>query len=350
MPVFTRTAATSALAPATKTGTMHNAHHARERRYLPLVINGIERYALPDTGLTENAITEDYAMSIGAVIKPASLKHSFVNARSQPFESVGVTNLVVSLPESSSKNPEVRKWTCSFAVVKELAAPLVMGSHFLRMTGALTSLAHLLVKKSMSVFHDPLLELKKVWRFMHMNLPTQELACYLDDNIVFAALDSGSDIDVVSLDYARSRKWRIRPLPDDEGYVLLANNELVKLKGYVKTAFEIPGRRPRTKRFYVLDGLMCDAVLGDPTLEALDVFNTAGSSIIESSTSEDMNAFHMIQWVEKIDEIGQDAERILSDASAKMTSSERKKKWKFNFRTSPEKRSLANDRGMFLCD
>lgn len=251
-------------------------------------------------------------MSIGAVIENSPHEHSFVNARNQSFQAIGTTRLVISVADNSHQHSLERKWTCYSAVVKHLAAPLVLGSHFMRTTETFTSLAHLLVKKTMSISHDHLHGLKRVWRFMHMDLLTQELGCYLDDKFVFAALDSGSAIDVVSLGYAKSRKWQVKLLPEGEGYVQLANDELVKLTGYVETTFEYAGECRISKRFYVLDGLACDVVLGDPTLEALDIFNTAASSIIDRSESEELGDFRMIQWIEEIDKIGQDAESILA--------------------------------------
>lgn len=144
---------------------------------------------------------------------------------------------------------------------------------------------------------------------------TQEMVCCLDDKAIFAGLDSGSDIDVVSLDYARSRKWKTIPLTDGEGYVVLANNELVKLTGYVGTAFEIPGGYPESRRFYVLDGLACDDLLGDPTIEALDIFNQFQDFIIDRVSAKNRDCFHVIQWVETIDEIGQEVEKILAGSS-----------------------------------
>lgn len=277
-------------------------------------INGRPAHALPDTGIIGNAICEDYALDLGAIIERPASKHHFVNAKNQPFESVGTTKLTISIPEALSKTSPKRDWVCSFAVVKHLAAPLVLGNQFLRKTEALVSLSHLMVRKTISVISDKFDRLKKVWRFMHMDMPTQKLGCSLDAEPAFAALDSGSDIDVVSLVYAKFRKWRIKPLPEGEGYVLLANNELVKLSGYVETTLGIRGGCIR-RRLYVLDGLVCDVVLGDPTIEALDIFNKFQSSLVDTTVAEDMDPFHMIQWVEEIDQIEHELEDLLARPS-----------------------------------
>ncbi|KAL1871655.1 hypothetical protein Daus18300_004655 [Diaporthe australafricana] len=307
---------------------------------------------MPDTGAVVNAISEDYALSIGAVIKRPPHQNDFTNAKNRKFKKIGETQLVVLIPDTDMRRLTGRKWTCSFAVVKQLAAPLVIGLRFLRMTQTYTKLAHLLVKKTLSVFHDHLHGLKRVWRIMHMDLLTQKMACYLDDRAIFAALDSGSDKDVVSLDYASSRNWKTIPLPDGEGYVMLANSELVKLIGYIEKAFQVPGGYLESRRFYVLDGLASDVVLGDPTIEALDLFNNFKGDLIDLDTAEDMDCFHMIQWVETIDKMGEEVEQILSGSfdppPARVS---RTTGWKsFLGIKSVEKKSLANNSGRTLCN
>lgn len=300
--------------PAEVRSSLNNSYKARERRFLPVEINGRPAHALPDTGIIGNAICEDYALDLGAIIERPASKHHFINAKNQPFESVGTTKLTISIPEALSKTSPRREWVCSFAVVKHLAAPLVLGNQFLRKTEALVSLAHLMVRKTISVMSDKVDRLRKVWMFMHMNLPPQKLGCSLDAEPAFAALDSGSDIDAVSLTYAKFREWEIKSLPEGEGYVLLANNELVKLAGYVETTLGIRGGCI-ARRLYVLDGLACDVVLGDPTIEALDIFNKFQSSLVDTTVAEDMDPFHMIQWVEEIDQIEHELEDLLARPS-----------------------------------
>lgn len=291
---------------------LNKSYKARERRYLPLKINCKPAHALLDSGASDNVICEHYAQAIGAVIERPSSKHHFANAIKSPFESVGTTTLTFSISEDRIETSRKSEWTCSFAVVQHLAAPLVLGNQFLRETGALANFAHLMVRKTLSVMSDKFDQFRKVWRFMHMNLPTQKLGCSIDAEPAFAALDSGSDIDVVSLSYAKLRDWQIEPLPEDEGYVLLANNELVKLAGYVDTTLGIRGGCiPR--RLYVLDGLVCDVVLGDPTIEALDIFNEFQSSLVETTAAEEIDLFCNIQCVDKIKQIEHEVDQLLAE-------------------------------------
>lgn len=132
---------------------------------------------------------------------------------------------------------------------------------------------------------------------------------------------------MVSLTSAKLREWEIVSLPEDEGYVLLANNELVKLAGYVETTLGIQGGCI-TRRLYVLDGLVCDVVLGDPTIETLDIFNKFQSSLVDTTAAEDMDLFHMIQWVEEIDQIEHELEELLAEHPSAASSGTAKTGWR----------------------
>lgn len=302
------------------------SYKARERRYLPIDINCKPAHALLDSGVIGNAICEDYAQAIGAVIERPSSKQHFVNAKGNRFESVGTTILTFSISADRFETSRKSEWTYSFAVLQRLPAPLVLGNQFLQETGGLARFTQLMARKTLSVVSDKIDKLRKVWMFMHMSLPTQKLGCFLDAEPAFAALDSGSDIDAVSLSYAKFREWKLESLPEDEGYVLLANNELVKLAGYVDTTLGIRGGCiPR--RLYVLDGLFCDVVVGDPTIEALDIFNEFQSSLVDTASAEGMDLFCNIQCVDKIKQIEDEVDQLLAERPGAASIKTGKNRW-----------------------
>ncbi|KAJ4416618.1 hypothetical protein N0V82_006627 [Gnomoniopsis sp. IMI 355080] len=264
-------------------------YQIKERRYLPVSIAGVDNYALPDTGVRANVISYEYALSVGAVID-ISQKRIFKNARQQAFRSLGATRLDVSLADDRTK-----QWTCSFDVVETLAAPLVLGSQFLEMTGTLKDFAHRLVKKAMSFVRD--VGHKTVYTFMHMGSPRQKLGCLLDSELVFADVDSGSHLNFVSPDLVKLQGWNVTSLRDADSWVMLADGEMVKLDRYVETTLGISGGCIN-ERFYVLEGLSCDAVIGDPTIESLDLFNRFSNSLIDLDFPEEKVNFYNITWVE----------------------------------------------------
>ncbi|KAJ4386421.1 hypothetical protein N0V93_009316 [Gnomoniopsis smithogilvyi] len=263
--------------------------HIPERRYLPVSIAGVGDYALPDTGVRGNVITYDYALSVGAVIDE-SQKREFKNARKQAFGSLGTTRLDVSLTDDPTK-----RWTCNFDVVETLAAPLVLGNQFLEMAGIFKTFAHRLVKKALSFVRG--VGNKTVYTFMHMGSPRQKLGCFLDDEYLFADVDSGSHLNFVSPDLFKAQRLDVIPLLDEEAWVMLADGELVKLEGYVETTLGIGGDCIK-ERFHVLEGLSCDAVIGDPTIESLDLFNKFSYCLIGLDLPEERDNFYNIAWVE----------------------------------------------------
>ena len=105
-----------------------------------------------------------------------------------------------------------------------------------------------------------------------MDAPRRVLNCSVDSEPVLAHADTGSDVDLVSVDYANHRDWNVVPLPLDRGFVLLADRSLTKVTGYVETQFCIRGNTQQ-HRFYVLDGLVCDVLIGCATLKSMDAFN-----------------------------------------------------------------------------
>ena len=257
------------------------------RTVLPILINGEPSDALPDTMSSANIMTRAYAAKIGAQVDTARVQ-IFMNACGKAFQSCGETVVDVAFPENPSKI-----WrACRFAVVEKCPAPLIMGDGFLRLTETLTKYRHRLKRLVGS--------LKKMWRVCYMNRPRQMLNCSVDGHSVMASADTGSDVDLISLDYAKSRAWKIRNNPEDACHVLLADGTEKKLAGYVDQPLMI-GNTIIQQRFYILDGLMGDVLLGDETLDHLDAFNRFDDHFDDIPSEEELNICHNINWKEKID-------------------------------------------------
>lgn len=300
--------------PASGSRVKPGAGLIRERRYLEVVINGKVQYALPDTGVRENVITHEHALSLGATID-SSHERRFRNARGGAFKSIGTTRLQLSFTDDPTK-----KLLCNFDVVETLAVPLVLGNRFLEITRALKEYTHRLVKKTLSFV--PGLGSKKIFTFMHMDSPRQKLGCHLDAELIFADVDSGSHLNFVSPDLVELYGWEVSPLTDEEAWVMLADGEMVRLEGYVETTLGIRGGCIE-ERFYVLGGLTCGAVIGDSTIESLDLFNKFGDSLIDLDLVEERDNFHNIAWVDTgsvLDDIEKETDRLLTSYNKKYNS------------------------------
>ncbi|KAH8588324.1 hypothetical protein B0O99DRAFT_639521 [Bisporella sp. PMI_857] len=275
---------------------------------------------------SKNVMSEEYAVSIGAIIDRSPRKqHTFVNAVGKSFRSLGETTMEVSFPDDSSR---IRQ---TFAVVKNCAAALVIGDPFLRMTETLTKFRYRLKKAIHTV--------KQCWRLCYMDVPYRQISCSIDGHSVFANADTGSEIDLVSLEYANRRGWHIEKFGPDDGYVELADGSIVKLAGCIEARLNIGGKSSR-KTFHILDRLQCDALLGDETLYSLDVFNQHESLFVDRDFVDRRAEFHAIKWKERVnDHVNQILEDNLPQefvSAAPSPDAKSRKLWKRLVGISPE--------------
>ncbi|GAW12945.1 hypothetical protein ANO14919_023180 [Xylariales sp. No.14919] len=287
--------------PQSTLGTSPYRRKPIERSFLPVLIQDKRIEALPDTNATCNVITEQFAQSIGAHIdRSAARQCAFTNAIGLQSRSVGETSLQVAFPD----NP-LKTWQCTFAVIQNCPESLVFGDRFLRVvTETVTKFRHRL-KKAISTLA------KRTWRLMHMQYPRQKLECFIDSGRVLANADTGSDVDLVSFNYAKLRGWDVDPLPHDEGFVILSDGTIAKVFGHVDVDLFLRGTINKGKRFYVLDGLISDVVLGDTTVDELDVFNAHIDSFVDLGEVEEVEDFFMIEWVQRLDKFEAHVDRLL---------------------------------------
>ncbi|ETS74076.1 hypothetical protein PFICI_13942 [Pestalotiopsis fici W106-1] len=275
----------------------------KERSILPVLINGKHFDGFPDTNATRNVMTEEFAVSIGAVIDRATAgRATFINAIGEKTSSIGQTSLEVAFPDNPGKS-----WSCQFQVVRCCPEGLVFGDHFLRtLTETLTKFRHRLKKKAT-------VSGLNIRRLLHMETPRQQLRCSINSQGTLANMDTGSDIDLVSLKFAESCGLDISYFPHNEGFVKLSNGTVKKLLGYSDNRLNL-GEDLREKRFFVLDGLVADVVLGDDTLEDLDVFNKHVDSFVDQDDFIEADNFHMIEWRERYDSVERNVETLLRAA------------------------------------
>ncbi|KAJ9608351.1 hypothetical protein H2200_007339 [Cladophialophora chaetospira] len=279
-----------------------------QRLVLPAIMNGIACDALPDTMSTANIMTKAHAISIGAAIDPDARKRSqFTNACGTSFDALGEVVVDVTFPSEPCKI-----WRgCRFAVVEKCAAAVIFGDAFLRATETLTKFRSRLKKTSAYL---P----RKLWRICYMDAPLRQLSCAIDHRSVRANADTGSDVDLVSAEYAKSRAWRIQPLPEDTGHVILADETVRKVAGCVEVPLTV-ANTTISNTFYVLDGLVCDVLLGDGTLEMLDVFNRYEDHFVDTNLNVENGICHNINWQKTVD---RRLEQILQDDFPSRTAAE----------------------------
>jgi hypothetical protein len=256
---------------------------------LPMILKGVEICACPDSGAEKNIILEETAIAIGLKDEiDDSNSELFTIANGKQIKSAGR----VFVECAFARDPNVIK-ICVFHVFTRLVVPLIMGAGFLRET------------ETLSLYRNRLQE--RPWiaslpmRVMHIDGSKERFKCYIDGNEVLANADTGSEMDLVSRNYALESRHNIKKLESDTE-VQFADGSIALLAGQIFSRFKTCEREPwSTKWFYVLENLTCDVLLGVETLDENDAFNLDTSTVTtqQDSSGLDLNTIFWAKSVER---------------------------------------------------
>ncbi|ERF68161.1 hypothetical protein EPUS_05242 [Endocarpon pusillum Z07020] len=268
-----------------------------QRRILPLRFNNSTYKAVPDYGAGENVIEEPLAMKLGADINySAAARTSFMNAQGGTIKSIGTATLKCSFP-----NEPRREFQCVFRVLRKMVVPLIMGRKFLIKTKTLSDHPERLQ-------YDTRLS-DKFWRLFHLAKPQSLLRCSVDSQEVLANADTGSDIDLASLEFAIAGGYTIHPAQQGRDRVLFADGECVKLRGTIDVELDIMDGatqqpsllKSRSTRLHVLEGLTSDILLGDETLVCLEAFTKYQESFVDIDSTYHYTQLQYITWYNRVE-------------------------------------------------
>ncbi|KAK5057549.1 hypothetical protein LTR84_011549 [Exophiala bonariae] len=297
----TRKAAVSKTQPGKETpASPHPTKHLQKfvRPYLPLKIRGRSELAFADTSAQANAMSEAFARELNLTIDKSGATsfhcHTAVRKR---MNAIGHTTVRCSLPLGVDKSsghqsvPETKFW-----VYPKLVEPLVVGNSFLQSTGILASFKERVRQISVPI--------GSALRVCHMELPRRRINCTVNDERVLANPDTGSDVDLISLDYVQRSGLEIQPLESAYQYVEFADTSQKILSGSVLVSFRFGSRNANDtdellRRFYILDELTTDVLIGNNTLDDFDAFNTYRGELVDLEEYDGSTDFHLIRWVQK---------------------------------------------------
>ncbi|KAK3379669.1 hypothetical protein B0T24DRAFT_520273, partial [Lasiosphaeria ovina] len=172
---------------------------------------------------------------------------------------------IVSIPWQFSGESESYLIDC--AIIPGCVRDLVLGANFLRLTQTLTKFKSRITATARGVL-----------RRLHLNLlggEKQRLWRFLDDVLASALPDTGSDVMLVSEDYARSRGLHVDRNPQHRLELELGDGTVTYTSGVVRHlvwSFGDSGEDV-TSDFYVLPGMPADIILSNELLFELDVFS-----------------------------------------------------------------------------
>lgn len=268
---------------------------ARRRKVLPLGFTRggtrLSYRACPDSGSSHNIISLSTAKEIGCPIESTDGESwsSFVLANGKQVEAIGrvITDCCFETG-TPWRGPEALQ--CLFHVFNNLSVPLIMGIDFLERTEIYSKYMDRLIEEP--ILTNPPIQVNAV------GASPRRLVCKLNEYAALATIDTGADLDLVSASYARSRAFNIQ---EDVQFVEFADGSVGATSGIIQVSFTI-GQIDMERRcfvgtsetieidFYVLPGLMCDILVGQYTIEELNVFQTQMDSIISSDPTANQSS------------------------------------------------------------
>lgn len=267
--------------------TSRRPNRRRKRFALPLRLrmthpagSSVEIVACPDSGSDENIISLELVKSLGLDMDSSGNEpKQFAVANGKIVYAMGQVSTRCSFV---SGNPSARpNLECIFHVFATLAVPLIMGMEFLQQTETLSKYRDRLVEQ-----HIPGMQTLRV---SSVGRPKRSLICQLDNNYVgCATVDTGSDLDLVSPQFAASRAYKVEPAHE---LVEFADCSVGYISGVITTSFIVGNMgalgfnsrgEARDLDLFVLDNLNADILIGQDTVDKLDVFNVHRESLIPS--------------------------------------------------------------------
>ncbi|EXJ56301.1 uncharacterized protein A1O5_12568 [Cladophialophora psammophila CBS 110553] len=263
------------------------------RSCVDLSLNGYNESAVADTGAQENFISARLATRLKLHIwkqanAPGSIPPQFINAVGQSMKVLGHVTVSCKFTHEAGETSENRFW-----VLPGLIVPLIVGRKFLEVTECLTKFRYRLRKATSSQ--------QLSLRALHMELRRQRLNCRIGDQLVQTVPDTGSDLDLMSLTYAKQSGFHIQKLDPDPQLVQFGDGSTKQLSGKVLAKFSIGTQTGMHEphEFYVLDGLTSDVLLGGNTLDEFDVFNRHKNNLFELPDLDQFCDFNYVRWVQK---------------------------------------------------
>lgn len=248
----------------------------RTRMDLPLIIRDSTIISRPDSGSEENIMMLDLAQSLNLQLDSTpEYQREFRMANGKYVKALGRTTANCCF----AKDPMV-ELRCWFYVFQQLISPLIMGMAFLEETQTLERYRHRL-------------EIRMIPRALPLQLcsldyPRRRLYCLADSQPKLANADTGSELDLMSLEYVQKRGFTVQQVDTTDSTVQFADRSLAQLAGRVQVNISIghEGSTWYSRVFNVLEGLTCDVLFGEDFLDATAAFQSY-SQAFELDTDDD---------------------------------------------------------------
>ncbi len=231
---------------------------------LPMIIQGSTIISRPDSGSEENIIAADVLSTLDLKMDNApEHRKEFRVANGKSVWALG--RIMVKCSFAKDRTLEFH---CTFYVFKNLTSALIMGMPFLDETQTLVKYQHRLQPRTIRSFGP--------FQLSSLNNPRKRLYCLVNSQPRFANADTGSEVDLMSLEYVLRRSFSMTAVGLHSSTVQFADGSTSELVGKVSVLIVLgTSEGPRVvTTFYVLDGLTCDILLGEDFLDKTTAFET----------------------------------------------------------------------------
>ncbi|KAK8047753.1 Peptidase aspartic [Apiospora saccharicola] len=224
------------------------------RRVLAITINNHEEKACPDTGSSANIVREDWARDHKLKIRRAPRDRSklFELGNGKSVRAVGRVCANVEITRAAPSSLKSRKRKVWFYVFEKCPVPIIVGMPFLESEAIFTKNKHLL-ESCPKHYSD-------VDSLLWIGSPRNQIRCSLGGQRAVATADTGSDLNIMSLEYAKRRGYWIDDRPEVRRRLQFGDGSIAETMGQVYVDnFILDRRSPAT----TLENSEDDAVFDD---------------------------------------------------------------------------------------
>jgi hypothetical protein len=229
----------------------------------------------PDNQSAHDIMSHDYAKRNHFKIN-SLMREKFRTANGFQVSTLGT----VLQPVRFAGEPET--YMREFHVLPKCVHDIILGSHFLRLTQTFTKFRHRVVKTLRSI---PLRH-----RVCLTGFSQEMLSGWANGQSILALPDTGSDICLMSLRYARERGYRVDTDPKHRQMLEFVDGSTAETFGRVEGfqwEFDRSDIHVHSPEIHVLEGLQTDLLLGYEFLEDSDAFGTYEELFIDPEPHED---------------------------------------------------------------
>ncbi|KIW99151.1 uncharacterized protein Z519_00814 [Cladophialophora bantiana CBS 173.52] len=219
----------------TEGSTRPNGRRSKFKCGVRIILKESEVVSCPDTGSEQNILSKETATQLGILDRLDSSRSSrSILGNGIGAQFLGTVDMELHFPQGPKMLPK-----CTFHMFESLIRLAILGSVFPRHTEPLTKHCQLRL-------HERPVQISSLLQVMHVDAARERFRCYMDNNLVDADVDTGSEMDLVSKQSVRKSSQRVRAL-QDRRLVEFADGSIGWISYQIFARFSCDLERPRSE-------------------------------------------------------------------------------------------------------